>query len=105
VLVLAQTQDEGDVLALQIGHPGIADELAVAHQRCDLQVGKRRAQAIQKLGAPRRVRVSSRWQQHPNERNAHAVPHHRDHQDVDRGLAEIPVGAIDRQNPGLAGKP
>ena len=48
-------QDERDVLALQIGHPGIADELTVTHQGCDLEVRKRRAQAIEKLGALCRV--------------------------------------------------
>ena len=50
------------------------------------------------------VRVSRGWQQHPQQRNAHAVPGHRDHQDVDRGLAKIPVRAINRQNPRLVGK-
>jgi hypothetical protein len=51
------------------------------------------------------VRVSGRRQQHPNERNARAVPCYRDHQNVDRGLTEIPVRPIDRQNPWLARKP
>ena len=105
VLVLTQAQDERNVLALQIGHPGITDELAVAHQCRDLHVRKCRAQPIKKLGPLRRVRVSSRWQQHPQQRNAHAVPCYRDHQDVDRGLAKIPVRPIDRQNPWLAAEP
>jgi hypothetical protein len=61
-----------------------------------------RAMGIRALG---RVRVSRRRQLRPQQRDAHAVPDHRDHQDVNRGLAEIPVGAIDRQNPWLAGKP
>jgi hypothetical protein len=104
MLVFTQTQDKRDLLALQIGHPGIANELAIAHQCRNLHVRKCRTQAIQEIGALRGVRVSRRWQQHPQERNAHAVPGHRDHQYVDRGLAEIPVRAINRKNPRLAGK-
>ena len=57
-----------------------------------------------KIGAVRGIRVPRGWQQHPQERNAHAVPGHQDQQYVDRGLAEIPVRAINRQNPRLAGK-
>ena len=68
----------------------------------DFQIGKRRLQTIQKIGPRFRVRVPRRWQQRPDQRNAHAVPDHRNHQDVDRRLAEFPVGPIHRQNPGLA---
>jgi hypothetical protein len=34
--------------------------------------------------------------------SSHMFLQHTDHQDVDRGLAEIPVCAINRQNPRLA---
>ena len=91
------------LLAPQIGHPRIANELAIAHQCRNLHVRKCRAHAIQKPAALRGVRVSRRWQRHPQERKAHTVPDHRNHQDVDRGLAEISDRAINHQNPRLAG--
>ena len=102
MLVLAKPQNERDFSRSQPCHPGVADELAVAHERGDLDVGKRRAQAIEQVCPRPGVRVARRRQQRPDQRNAHAVPDDRNHQDVDRRLAELPVRAIHRQRPRLA---
>ena len=47
MLVLAKPQDESDFPGARIGHPRIADELAIAHQRGDFQIGKHLPQTIQ----------------------------------------------------------
>ena len=56
-------------------------------------------QPIEQIGSRFGVGVSGRGQQRPDQRNANAVPDHGDHQNVDGGLAELPVRAIHRQRP------
>src|ERR1019366_3021163 len=78
ILVFAQTQDKRDILALQIGHPRIANELAIAHQCRNLHVRKCRTQAIQEIGALRGVRVCNMASIHsrPGEIEGRLVPGH-----------------------------
>lgn len=101
ILVLAQAQCKRDFLLRQIAHPLFADELPVAGERSDLHIWKDLMQPVEQLGALIRRGVAGLGQEGPQKRHADAVPHHRDHQDVDARPAEIPVGAVNRQHPGL----
>ncbi len=56
-------------------------------------------QPIEQIGSRFGVGVSDRGQQNPDQRNANAVRDHGDHQNVDAGLAELPVRGIHRQRP------
>ncbi len=89
---------------MQISHPCVANELAVAHKRGDLHVWKHSTQTIQKIGSLKRVRVPRLRQQRPDQRYPHVIPDHRNHQDIDRRFTELPVGPVHGQNPRLAEK-
>lgn len=102
MLVLAKPKNKGDFLLAEIGHPRAADELPVAHQRCDLHVGNSFAEPVKKVGTRLCVRIPGSWQERPNQRNANAVPDDRNHEDVDRGLAELPVGSVHGEDPRLS---
>ena len=105
VLVLTKPKNKGDFLLAQIGHPHGTDELPVAHQRCDLHVGDCLTKPIEKVRTRLRVRVPGIWKKRPHQWYADTVPDHGDHENVDRGLAELPVGSVHCKDPRLSSQP
>jgi hypothetical protein len=80
----------------------LACELAVAGQRGDPHPRKGLAQTVEETYSGFGIGVPRRWQQRPQQRHADAVPLDREHQEIDLGPSEVPVGPVDRQNPRLA---
>ncbi len=52
-----------------------------------------------------RVRVPGIWKKRPHQWNADTAPDHGDHENVDRGLAELPVGSVHCKEPLLSSQP
>jgi hypothetical protein len=59
-------------------------------------------QPAEQVRALVRRRIAGLRQKREDQWNADAAPFDRDHQDVDRCLAEIPIGAVDGEHPWLA---
>jgi hypothetical protein len=100
--VLAQPQKMLDFRRLQPCDPGVADELAVAGQRGDRLIGKRVLEDLHQVDPLGGVRVSRFVEHAPEQRHAHIIMRNAQHQNVEIGFAELPVGAIQRQVPKLA---
>ena len=77
----------------------------IAGQAGDLHRRKGLGQTVEQGRARRRVGVAPAWQKRPDQRDAGAVPFDRNHQEVDAGAAEVPIGPVDGKRPGLALKP
>lgn len=97
---------EGDFHQLEPREPAPADELAVHRQRADVGAWQDGEHLLHERDAVARVGIAALGafgQNPPCDGQAHAVENDADHQDVDVGSAELPVGAIHGKNPAPGG--
>lgn len=82
---------------LQPFNPRIADELAVARKGSDALAHKRVLEGLHQLDPLSGIRVARLVKDTPEQRHAHIAVRHAENQNVDIGLAKLPVRAIQRQ--------
>lgn len=86
--------------------PASAGELAVRRQRPDVIARQDEKQLLHERDAVARVRIAALGafgQNPPCDGQAHAAQNDADHEDVDVGSAELPVGAVHGKNPAIGG--
>lgn len=91
---------ERDAVPLEPAEPVLTDELAVGQQGGDLGRAEDGEEAFHQVDALFGVGVARLIQHGPEQRHRDAAPGDAEHQEVDVGLAELPVGAVHRQPPG-----
>ncbi len=92
---------EGDAVPLQPPKPILADKLAVGQQGGDLVDAEDGQEALHQSDALGSVGIARFVQYRPEQRQRDAAVGHAEHQEVDVGLAELPVCAVHGQPPGV----
>jgi hypothetical protein len=96
--IAAQADDKGDPLFLEPGKKGPAPELSIRAQ-AGYALGAKDAKVAREQGFPLvQVRVAGFAQHRPKQGEGHSPMHRRQDQQVQFGLAEFPVGAVQCQN-------
>ena len=95
----SQANAEIDLSLYQIGEPILADELAIRAQVGHRRKAKEPIELFQKCNPFRRRRAAFLLQDHPQQWESDALMNKAECQDVQGRLAEVPIGAIYRDDP------
>jgi hypothetical protein len=100
-LIFLHADRERNVLVLEEFEPFLSDELSVRQEHPDCRCIEAREKTLHQGDALPRGAVARVVQKGPHERSAVALGHYGQDENIDVGLADFPVRAIEAQVPSI----